>query len=64
MVSTRGRCRSVSTVAGFLMSHCHMSFSDALCLLREKRPQMRINDGSIGCQFSMSSLFETTALFL
>lgn len=41
---TRGRCRSVSTVAGFLMSHCHMSFSDALCLLREKRPQMRIND--------------------
>lgn len=45
MDSSRGRCRSVSTIVGFLITFCKMSFDDALQLLFNKRPQMKINDG-------------------
>ena len=45
MDSSRGRCRSVSTIIGFLVTFCKMSFDNALQLLYSKRPQMKINDG-------------------
>ncbi|CBK22247.2 uncharacterized protein [Blastocystis hominis] len=41
---TCGRCRSAATVAGFLMSRKHFSFEDTISLLKEKRPQITINN--------------------
>lgn len=46
-LSTCGRCRSAATVAGFLMSRKHFSFEDTISLLKEKRPQITINNGKI-----------------
>lgn len=41
--SSRGKCRSVVTVIGYLIAYQNLSFVDAVNLLQKKRPQMKIN---------------------